>query len=171
MDICISQACQLDVYTDGQRIQQVYLNLLSNAIKFSPMGGRIMVRAKIGCKSNLSEKYYFDCRVIDEGPGIHPRDVPRIFDPYLKSKRRGSPQFGRPRHTIQGNGLGLALCKCVCQNLKGSIMVKDTSNRGTEMEFKIPIKMSQGATSNPLANQGNQYLKYLISKSKVMSSE
>ena len=60
----------MSVYSDGQRIQQVYLNLLSNAIKFSPMGGLIKVRANIINVSNLVEEYCFMCSVVDQGPGI-----------------------------------------------------------------------------------------------------
>ena len=84
------------VLADPDRIEQVAVNLLDNAIKFTPAGGHIVLG--VSCSGN-----HATCRVEDDGIGISPADMPRIFDRFFTADRA---------HTAgKGTGLGLSICQ------------------------------------------------------------
>ena len=64
--------------------------------------------------------------VADQGAGIDPADLPRVFDPYFTTKRGGT-------------GLGLAIAKNIVEGLGGSIAVTSAPGRGTEIRIDLPI--------------------------------
>jgi signal transduction histidine kinase len=64
--------------------------------------------------------------IADQGAGIAPADLPRVFDPYFTTKRGGT-------------GLGLAIAKNIIEGLGGTIGVASTPGRGTEMLIDFPI--------------------------------
>lgn len=97
---------------DKQLIKQVWLNLLSNAIKFTPEGGEINVSLR-------TEGGKAVAKFSDNGVGISQENLPKIFDRYYQVSS-GS-----------GNGLGLAICKRICELCKGSISVESEPGKGT----------------------------------------
>lgn len=103
---------------DAQLLKQVWLNLLSNAIKYTPKGGGISV-------SLAAEGGGIVARVADTGVGIAPENIGRIFDRYYQVSS-GS-----------GNGLGLAICKRICELCGGSIAVESRLNGGTVFTVKL----------------------------------
>jgi two-component system sensor histidine kinase GlrK len=113
---------------DGARIEQVVDNLLSNAVKFSPHGGSVTVRLTPRRKEGLIE-----VSVSDEGPGIPPADLPRVFDRFYQGRRSvGSP--------LAGSGLGLALAKKVVDAHAGRIWIESEQDKGTIVRFLLPLK-------------------------------
>src|SRR5207253_398644 len=85
------------VRADPAKLRQVLLNLLSNAVKFSEEGKAIEVGAE-------DEGACVRFRVRDEGPGIEPAVLERLFQPFVQGE---SPLVKRHR----GTGLGLAISK------------------------------------------------------------
>jgi len=82
------------VQVDAAQIQRVLVNLLENALKFSPPAGRVRVRGGL-------ERGEVVVQVLDEGAGLAPEDLERVFEP-----------FGRGRATTApGAGLGLAIAR------------------------------------------------------------
>ena len=109
-------------FCDRERIVQVLSNLVGNAIKFTPRGGHIRVAADTwGDMVRVA--------VCDDGPGIAPELIPRIFDRYLHVAQRES------RH---GAGLGLYIAKGIVENHGGRLWVESTLGRGSTFFFTLP---------------------------------
>ena len=116
------------VYADEERITQVINNLLSNAVKYSAKGGTIRIDGQIKPNEVLI------C-VTDEGPGIAPEDIPRIFDRFYRSEDVASK--------TKGAGLGLYLAKAVVEAHGGRIWVDDRLHHGASICFSLPRKMEK----------------------------
>jgi PAS domain S-box-containing protein len=108
---------------DEQRLTQVLSNLLSNAVKYSTEGGRVVIQGQVRPEEVVI------C-VSDEGPGIAPEDIPRIFDRFYRANEA--------RSRTKGAGLGLFLAKAVVEAHAGRIWVDDRVRRGTRICFSVP---------------------------------
>ena len=115
------------VDADGDRLLQVIINLLSNAIKFSPNGSKIFISAKQVGKN-------VEVMIEDEGPGVAADMQQAIFAPYVQAHRRS---------TTPGVGLGLAICREIVEQHKGSIGVRDRQTGGSAFWFAIPMRAQQ----------------------------
>ena len=112
---------------DGDRLAQVFANLLTNAAKYTPRGGRVEVRAGVdGDRVQVS--------VRDEGMGITPELLPRLFDAFVQGERRVERGQG-------GLGLGLALVKQLTELHGGRVLAKsDGPGRGSEFLVELPAR-------------------------------
>jgi signal transduction histidine kinase len=111
----------LRAHADRDRLHQVVANLLDNAARHSPAGGTVTARAR-----GLTGGVQLD--VVDEGPGIHPRDRERVFDRFHRGGSTG--QDG-------GTGLGLAIARWVVDLHGGSIRVVET-DAGCDIRVTLP---------------------------------
>lgn len=123
----------LVVQLDQEKCRQILYNLLSNAFKFTPMGGRI--KAKMTVNEGALQ-----LEVVDNGPGIHPDDLPHIFDRYFQTKRPDKPAEG-------GTGIGLALCHEYAQLFGGHIEVKSELGEGTLFSVAFPVILAEAEAS------------------------
>jgi two-component system sensor histidine kinase GlrK len=111
------------VPADVGKLRIAFSNLLANAIAFSPMGGR--VRIEIGI---AGDKVVVDCQ--DEGPGIEPAELERIFEPFFRGSR-SSPGASR------GSGIGLAIVReFICAH-HGNVRALP-SERGAHFRIELP---------------------------------
>ena len=110
---------------DREKCRQILFNLLSNAFKFTPEKGQILVNI-IQQDSNLI------LSVADTGPGIHPDDIPNLFDRYFQTNQAAKPAAG-------GTGIGLAICKEYLKLMNGSIRVESELEKGTRFIASFPI--------------------------------
>lgn len=101
-------------------------NLLDNAIKYSPAGTRVIVTARA-----TAQGVCIDVR--DQGIGIEPNDLPRIFDRFY----RGQPGN---QHSVKGTGLGLALVKAAVEAHGGSVTVASQPGQGSRFTLQFPHK-------------------------------
>ncbi len=119
---------------DGQRMEQVFENLLSNAIKFSPKGATITLKSK--ANSDTQGIHFI---VEDSGPGIHPDDLPHVFERFYQ----GKTSEGR---AYVGSGIGLALAKRVIEDQGGTIWAESMLGKGTALHFilspRAPAKIA-----------------------------
>ncbi|HEY1230579.1 MAG TPA: hybrid sensor histidine kinase/response regulator, partial [Ramlibacter sp.] len=113
------------VLADEARMQQVLWNLLRNAIKFSKEGGRIEVRTQLEGTS-----FVLDCR--DDGIGIDPEALPRIFSAFEQADRQVSQGFG-------GLGLGLAIARGLVTEHKGELTAH-SEGRGQGATFRLKLR-------------------------------
>lgn len=107
-----------DLVLDPARLKQVLYNYLSNAIKFTPTGGRITVRAR------AAGSRHFRFEVEDNGVGVAPDDIPRLFSEFAQL------EAGRVKQH-QGTGLGLALTRRLVEAQGGSVGVTSEPGRGS----------------------------------------
>lgn len=120
-------AASLEVFCDAQAFHQILGNLLDNAVKYSPPGGRVSVRARRSLEDSRIE-----IAVEDEGPGIPPEDLPRVFERFYRVDKARSRELG-------GTGLGLAIVKHLVMAHGGSVRVESQPGRGSIFYFTLPI--------------------------------
>jgi signal transduction histidine kinase len=113
---------------DPEDLELVWSNLLENAIRFSPDRGTV----KMSVRTNNGRGYI---EVADEGPGIPPSELSRIFERF----HRGDSS--RTRNT-GGYGLGLAISKAIVEAYGGSIEPHSSVGQGTRMIVSLPISKS-----------------------------
>jgi signal transduction histidine kinase len=110
------------VRADSARVLQVFSNLVGNAVKFTPSGGAITLAAT-RVDGNI------ECSVADNGPGIPPAQISRLFGQFWQAKRGDG----------RGVGLGLAIAKGIVEAHGGSIRVESEVGQGTVFSFALPI--------------------------------
>lgn len=128
VSIIVNMADRLEVEADRVRIGQVVRNILNNAIKFTP-AGKIVVSTS---KGETSAKV----RITDTGIGIHPDIIPRLFDKFATKSHRNE--------NLDGNGLGLYLCKGIIDAHNGRIYAHNNEDHGATISFSIPISYQAG---------------------------
>ncbi|HEY1987697.1 MAG TPA: HAMP domain-containing sensor histidine kinase [Terracidiphilus sp.] len=123
----------LSVDIDPAEFELLCENLLINALQHSFTQGTITI--SIEDRDNAAQ-----LRIADNGEGIDPRDLPRIFDRFS----RGDPS--RSRKT-GGSGLGLAICKAITDKYKASIEIKSRAGEGTIVLVTFPLKVGDSTAS------------------------
>jgi PAS domain S-box-containing protein len=116
----------IELHADREKIGAVISNLLSNAVKYSPKGKLVEIACTIiGDEAQVS--------IRDEGMGVRPQDLPRIFDRYY---RAGSEHT---RH-ISGFGVGLYLSAEIVQRHDGRIWAESAKRVGSTFFFTLPLR-------------------------------
>jgi signal transduction histidine kinase len=119
----------LFVLADPLRLEQVLTNLMANAAKFTDPGGHIRLTAEV-------EAGYIVLRVRDDGLGIAPHVLPRVFDLFSQGSA-----FGGPRSC--GLGIGLALVKSLVELHGGRVTAfSEGVGRGAEFVVQLPATRS-----------------------------
>lgn len=119
----------LVVEGDSVQLEQVLLNLLINARQaMLGRGGSITIKA--GRTDDGAEARI---QVIDTGPGISEKHLPKIFDPFFTTK--GTAQQG----DAKGTGLGLAIVREILETHRGRIEVASEVGRGTTFNIFLPV--------------------------------
>jgi signal transduction histidine kinase len=113
---------------DGARIERVVANLISNAVRYSPRGGEITVNAT--CEQRNGQEWAV-LDVSDNGVGIPPEELDRVFEPYY----RGSNVAG----SIGGTGVGLAGTRHIVEQHGGEISVESTMGESTTFTVRLPL--------------------------------
>jgi signal transduction histidine kinase len=113
-----------NVKADPVRIRQVLLNIYSNAAKFTEQGQIKMVLKHDAERVTIS--------VTDTGEGIHPDDLPHIFDEF----RQGAAGRKKAR---AGSGLGMTISRQLLELMGGEIQVQSELGKGSTFTFSLPI--------------------------------
>ena len=133
-----------DVYFDRKEIEKVMFNLLSNAFKFTPEQGIVelrlsvlsnendLVRVKLCQNQPLAEDYYLHIQVSDNGTGITPDEIEKIFQPFYRSSQD-------LHHQIAGSGIGLSLARFIVEQHNGVIWAENKEKSGTRMHVLLPL--------------------------------
>lgn len=111
----------IKLFTSPSSLEIVFNNLLSNAIKFTEPKGEINISLK-------QDSNYVIFKVTDTGCGIDEETGKHIFDKFYQ---------GDTSHSIEGNGLGLALVKQVIDKLGGEISVESELGKGSTFTVKL----------------------------------
>jgi len=122
----------IEIEADALKLQQILVNLIGNAAKFSPPHSLIQVR----CGTEGAEAVI---RVQDEGAGIAPELMPRIFDAFVQGDHADNAH--------NALGLGLALVRRFVELHNGTVQVRSEGRgRGSEFIVRIPLRRRAGAT-------------------------
>ena len=111
------------VHLDANILKQILLNIIMNALQaMEDNGGKLIVETTAAGDDHI-------CFIIaDNGPGIPPETVSRIFDRYFTTKKAG-----------EGTGLGLFVTKNLVENMGGEIKVTTRSGGGTTFTITLPV--------------------------------
>ncbi|WP_409342433.1 sensor histidine kinase [Paenibacillus sp. MBLB4367] len=107
------------------QIERVLTNLLTNAIRHSPEGGLLRLQVAMGDDRQIR----FSLR--DEGEGIAPDDMPRLFERFYRSDRSRSRESG-------GSGLGLSIAKSIVDLHGGKLGAESAPGQGSLFWFTVP---------------------------------
>ncbi len=114
------------IWVDEDMIRRVLINLLENATKYSPMNGKMHIKARMdGENVRLS--------VADSGIGIRPEWHEVIFEKFTRFQAERFPR---------GLGLGLAFCRLAVQAHGGQIWVESEAGKGSQFIFTVPVVKS-----------------------------
>lgn len=112
-----------DLLGDPEQIKQVFVNLLLNALHAMPDGGTVLVRVRRHASSALVE-------VVDEGTGIAPELMDKIFLPFVTTRS-------------EGTGLGLSIAKQIIAQHGADLTAEKNPQRGMTFRFLLPFSEEQ----------------------------
>ena len=112
-----------EVLGDSTKLEQVCLNILINAMQAMPTGGVINVASRIDWSDG---RKFVNLAFADQGVGIAPENLPRLFDPYFTTR-------------LDGTGLGLAIADRIVTDHGGKILVESMVGRGTVVKVCLPM--------------------------------
>lgn len=150
---------ELAVMIDEKRCTKVINNLLSNALKFTPEGGTITVEV-----AGKREGNELTIKVADTGVGIHPEDLPRIFDRYYQSEQPGKKAEG-------GTGIGLALARELARLHGGNLTAESELGKGSVFTFSLPLQEVKEETVTMLSSVENDTLQEALEDTIARYSE
>jgi signal transduction histidine kinase len=119
------RATDFHVLGDPSRLQQVFWNVVRNAVRFTPSGGRVQIITDNPKEGRVS------VQVVDNGAGIDPEALPRIFDAFEQREWASQPRFS-------GLGLGLALSRAIME-LHGGTIHAESRGKGKGATFTIEL--------------------------------
>ncbi|SFM06679.1 Signal transduction histidine kinase [Paenibacillus sp. 1_12] len=117
----------ISLYGDPGQIKQLLIILLDNAIKYSQKPIRIQL-----FKDQRDEDIII-LRVIDQGIGVEPTEIPRLFDRFYRVDQARSRETG-------GSGLGLAIARNIVRLHKGTVTITSSIGAGTQVTVKLPLR-------------------------------
>lgn len=133
--VCESADLPQQIYADQTRLRQILFNLLSNAIKFTqPCDGRPgRVTLEVN-KAPLPGANIPGLHMVirDNGIGIEPQALDRLFSPFTQAERHTTRKFG-------GSGLGLSICHKLVSAMGGQIRLDSTPGQGTTATVQLPL--------------------------------
>ncbi len=116
------------VFSDEGKLRQVLLNLLSNAARFTERG-------TISLEASRTDET-LTIRVRDDGVGMTPEQLERIFTPYAQAGSGTSARYG-------GTGLGLVISRGYCELLRGSLEVESEAGKGSTFTVQVPARLER----------------------------
>lgn len=110
------------IFSDENRLKQVFINILDNAFKFTPSNGKVLFTA-------YQESGSLVFNITDTGCGIPPEELPKIKEKFYKGNSSKSK-----------NGIGLSICDEIIQLMNGKFYITSKVNEGTKVVITLPIQ-------------------------------
>lgn len=115
-------------------LKLIILNLLENGLKYSPDGSPVRVEAEVSRDMRgVSDGELLKLRVADQGDGISPEDLKRVFRPFVRLAD----------DTIEGSGLGLTLVRSLVDMCDGDVSVRSEPLKGTTVYVTLPLSAGE----------------------------
>jgi two-component system sensor histidine kinase SenX3 len=135
IELLIAGVRELTVYGSESQLVTAVTNLVENAIAYSPGGTRVTITTRIVADG-------VEISVVDQGIGIEPRDLDRIFERFYRADKARSRATG-------GTGLGLAIVKHIATNHAGRVDVASTVGVGSTFTLRLPARPPEAALPLP----------------------
>ena len=124
--------------SDELRLSQVLINLMNNAVKFTPECGIVHLEVRESVIDAESSRIRVEVR--DNGIGIAPERIPRLFDSFVQADGGITREYG-------GTGLGLAIAKRIIALMNGTIWVESELGVGSSFIFEIEVGWGEACRS------------------------
>ncbi|MFO2483958.1 ATP-binding protein [Legionella pneumophila serogroup 9] len=118
------------VLGDPLRIKQIISNLVTNAVKFTDHG-YVLIRTKI--EQETDKDYTLLFAITDTGIGISPEDQTKLFTAFNQADTSITRRYG-------GSGLGLVICKKLCEEMHGRISLTSEISKGSTFSARIKVE-------------------------------
>ncbi len=127
--VCVELDCPAGLagQINGRLLEQAVVNLIDNAVKYSSAGQRVQVSA-------ADEPQGLRISVRDEGCGIEPKHLPRLFERFYRVDKARSRELG-------GTGLGLAIVKHIVLAHHGNVGVESRVGQGSCFSIHLPVRV------------------------------
>ena len=126
----VNELPELTATGDINRLEQVLANLVDNAIKYGRAQGKVIVTGKMADDGKI------EVCVQDDGPGIPPEALNRVFERFYRVDKARSREQG-------GTGLGLSIVKHMVQAHGGDVRVESDVGKGARFYFTLPVSERQ----------------------------
>jgi PAS domain S-box-containing protein len=134
---CMLEASGLMMLADPRRLKQILVNLLTNAVKFTSEHGQITLRVHADAEQGVIQ-----FSILDNGIGIAPQDLSRLFQPFVQVDSRLNRQY-------EGTGLGLALVQKLTDLHGGSVEVESEVGVGSCFTVNLPWRQAEQSPQEP----------------------
>jgi two-component system cell cycle sensor histidine kinase/response regulator CckA len=163
--ISIKESISKDLWPaphDAHKMGVVFRNVLNNAVEAMPAGGIITIKAENlraeddGAPMALGPLKGLDCvhiSIADQGKGIPPENLGKIFDPYFSTKRMG---------VQKGMGLGLATSYAIVQKHGGHIAIDSSPGAGTQVHIYLPAERRSAKMDRDTPSKDDAPLKRVL---------
>ncbi len=154
--IALSERCEgsadISYVGDARRVEQVLVNLLSNAVKFTPTGGRVTVECGATRRPTVdleatSDSGWAYFAVEDNGAGIPPAMMERIFQPFVQGE-------GGYTRTHPGTGLGLTISRRLARLMGGDLTVDSVQGEGSWFTLWLPAATETNTSPRATSDAG-----------------
>ena len=146
-----------DVLIDPLRFKQILTNLVSNAIKFTRQG-QVTLAINL-LPASTPDHTELQLSVQDTGIGISDRDQARLFEPFAQAENSG-------QLALNGAGLGLLICRSLCEMMGGTLELSSQVNVGTLVGIKLRLPTLppclSSAAHEPVINPAAHRLNVLV---------
>jgi signal transduction histidine kinase len=126
-----------EIWGDHDQLVQVFVNLLLNAADAVSADGRITIETRYDREGERVMILFSD-----NGRGIPPEALPKVFDPFYTTKDTGN-----------GTGLGLSICRSIIEGMRGKIEVESEVGKGTTFTPTLPIGAKTNLTKHLLVTR------------------
>jgi signal transduction histidine kinase len=122
------------ILADHNALRRALCSIVENSIKYTPAGGRIRLSAR-------REGRQVAILVEDNGRGIHPEDLPHVFDSFYRGRvsSDGEGDNGSDEQEVPGIGLGLHLARSLIEGMNGSIEAQSAHGQGSAFTVRLPV--------------------------------
>jgi heavy metal sensor kinase len=141
LHLTITAEGPITIHGDARMLQRMIANLLDNAIRYTLPGGHITVAVQDHSPEGVVVTFQ------DDGIGIPPEDIPRIFERFYRCD---------PSRSQSGTGLGLSLAQAVAQAHGGKITVCSAPNEGSTFQVILPRNRAKGPPFSETTNKDDQ---------------
>ncbi|TFV93312.1 two-component sensor histidine kinase [Algoriphagus kandeliae] len=128
-------------HADRQKIYRVCQNLIFNAVKYNHEAGEVKILLK-------TQKNHIQVDIKDDGQGIPPEDLKRIFERFYRVEKSRNKKEG-------GTGLGLAIVKHILEGHKSKISVSSTVGKGSIFSFSLPLVKANAPEDTHKTSEGS----------------